>query len=491
MAAGRRDADDRRIRRGAGELAAAAGRRFDVRLQTEPQREPVVGDGDRVGLGAVIGVRVLAVIAQRPRVERDRRDDPFAVLQLKQLLDRFAEAGRLRQVLDAAGVANAGGAEETDRLPGAAADQRQDLVALTQTDFGDVFDLALAFDPAVAGNQNVTVLGDDKVLLAVFDLFLGVIDPRASFALGTFAVGFDQRLQFLADDPPTSAVVGVGGRFLEQLADLPRPFVFVLQLVQHDVDFEFRQPVELQFEDRVGLVLVQTLAPLPGGEAFHDLRRRVGLAVAVADDLEDLVQRVEDQRESVQDVDASFQGGQLVFEARGDDVQTEVQEVPQRLLQRHAAWRADLRILRRRQARQVDVEVVLQRRVLEQIRQDFVFVRALLQRQVDADIFGRKVADVGDQRQFPAVDQCPDAFAKNRFVDAERDAVDAEDAVFAFLDDVGGAPQFDRARTGGVDLAKLFLGVDDLSAGRKVRALDGVAGDQLIVLDVGVGQQFQ
>ncbi len=53
------------------------------------------------------------------------------------------------------------------------------------------------------------------------------------------------------------------------------------------------------------------------------------------------------------------------------------------------------------------------------------------------------------------------------------------------------AAQLDRALTGRVDLAQLFLGVDDLTAGRKVGTLDRIVGDQLVVFDLGITQQFQ
>jgi len=54
-------------------------------------------------------------------------------------------------------------------------------------------------------------------------------------------------------------------------------------------------------------------------EALHDLLRGVGLAVRLADDPDDLVERVEDGLEAFEDVDAPLERRQLVLEALGDD----------------------------------------------------------------------------------------------------------------------------------------------------------------------------
>ena len=62
-------------------------------------------------------------------------------------------------------------------------------------------------------------------------------------------------------------------------------------------DLEPREPVDLQLEDRVGLVGVER-------KALDDLLGRVRLALGLADDLQDLVERVEDLLEAFEDVDA-------------------------------------------------------------------------------------------------------------------------------------------------------------------------------------------
>ena len=71
---------------------------------------------------------------------------------------------------------------------------------------------------------------------------------------------------------------------------------FSLELLLDDEDLEPRQAVDLQLEDRVGLLGVEL-------EPLHDLLRGVRLAVRLPDDLQDLVERVEDGLEAFEDVD--------------------------------------------------------------------------------------------------------------------------------------------------------------------------------------------
>ena len=86
-------------------------------------------------------------------------------------------------------------------------------------------------------------------------------------------------------------------------------------------DLETGEPVDLQLEDGVGLLGVEL-------EPRHDLLGRVGLAVRLPDHLDDLVERVENGFEALEDVNPFLEGGQLVLEPPGDDFEPEVQEVP-------------------------------------------------------------------------------------------------------------------------------------------------------------------
>ena len=123
-------------------------------------------------------------------------------------------------------------------------------------------------------------------------------------------------LDLVADDLPAAVLV------LEQAADLARALALVGQLVLDDENLEARQAIQLQLEDGVGLLGVEL-------EALHDLLGRVGLAVRLADDADDLVERVEDLLEALEDVDALLQRLELVLEPVGDDLEPEVQEVPE------------------------------------------------------------------------------------------------------------------------------------------------------------------
>src|SRR5690606_17580467 len=89
-----------------------------------------------------------------------------------------------------------------------------------------------------------------------------------------------------------------------------------------DEDLELGQSVELELEDRVGLLGVERklLDQLLGG---------VGLTVALADELDDLVEDVENLLEAFENVDASAQCSELVFETPGHDLPAEMQEVPE------------------------------------------------------------------------------------------------------------------------------------------------------------------
>ena len=180
----------------------------------------------------------------------------------------------------------------------------------------------------------VRVRGDERARLSVF-----------------VGVRLLDLLELVADQRPAAS------SSLQQAADLRARLRLSASSFVDDEDLEPGQAIELQLENRVGLLGVEL-------EPLHDLLRRVGLAVGLADDADDLVERVEDLLEALEDVDPLLQRAELVLEARGDDVEPEVQEVPEDLLQVQPLGPADLRVLRRDEAGQVDGDVGLQRRVL-------------------------------------------------------------------------------------------------------------------------------
>ncbi len=86
-------------------------------------------------------------------------------------------------------------------------------------------------------------------------------------------------------------------------------------------------------------------------EPLHDLLGGVGLAVRLADDADDLVERVEDLLEALEDVNALLEGGELVLEPPGHHLEPEVQEVPEDRLQVEPLRPADLGVLGRDRGR--------------------------------------------------------------------------------------------------------------------------------------------
>src|SRR5262249_50563279 len=124
------------------------------------------------------------------------------------------------------------------------------------------------------------------------------------------------------------------GLVLEQRVDLSGATALLLELLPDNQNLESGQTINLQLENPVGLLGVEP-------EALHDLLRGVRLPLRLAHDLEDLVERVEDLLEAVEDVDALLQRVELVFEPLGDNVQPEVQEMPEDLVKIHPLRTAD------------------------------------------------------------------------------------------------------------------------------------------------------
>ncbi len=168
-----------------------------------------------------------------------------------------------------------------------------------------------------------------------------------------------------------------------------------------------------------------------------------------------------------------LQRGELVLEPPGDDVEAKMEEVPEDLLQIEPLGTADLRILRRDQARQVHREVDLQRRVLEEIRHDHLLVGVLLHLERDAHVLRREILHVEELRQLAAQHDLGDPLDELRLVHRVRNAVDVDRLGRArFRPGVPGAAETDRSRSRLVDLLQLLLRVENLAAGGEVGPLD-------------------
>ena len=99
---------------------------------------------------------------------------------------------------------------------------------------------------------------------------------------------------------------------------------------------------------------------------------------------------------------------QLELEAPRDDLEAEVEEVRGASPRGRAARaRPTSRVVGRDQAGEVDVEVRLQRRVLEEVRHHQLGIGVRLELQHDPHVVGRLVAHVDQLRQLPLDDHSP------------------------------------------------------------------------------------
>ena len=206
---------------------------------------------------------------------------------------------------------------------------------------------------------------------------------------------------------------------------------------------------------------------------MHDLLGRIRFSLGLADDADDLVERVEDLLEALENVDALVQPVELVLQTIGHDLEPEVQEVPEDRVQIALLRPPDLGILRRHERRQVDDDVGLERGVLEQIRHHHPRVRVLLQLQRNPHIVGGHVLDVEQRRKLARQHDIGDALDESRFVDRIRNAGDIEGLTRSRLRPFfPGRSKTNGARSRAVDLLDLLRRVQDLAAGRKVGPLD-------------------
>ena len=242
------------------------------------------------------------------------------------------------------------------------------------------------------------------------------------------------------------------------------------------------QPVNLQLEDGVGLVGVER-------EALHDLLRRVGLPLRLPDNLQDLVERIEHLLEALEDVDALPDGLQFVLEPLGDDLEPEMKEVPENRMQVEPFRAADLGILGRDEAGQIDDEAGLERRVLEEIRHHHLLVGVLLQLERDAHVVGRDVLHIEKRRETPAGGDITNSLDERRLVDRVGHAGDVNR-----LSRTRRRPllprrsQPDRSGAGFVDFFDLLRRVEHLGAGGKIGALHVAA--ELDAAQIRVVEQF-
>src|SRR5262249_45272591 len=107
---------------------------------------------------------------------------------------------------------------------------------------------------------------------------------------------------------------------------------------------------------------------------------------------------VEKFEKAGQDVQARFQLAQLVLQTAGDDLQSKVEKVAAKLLQRETSRLTDAGCCGRRECGQVDVEIDLQVGVLEEVGHHGFAGGIALDLDDDADDIGRLIAHVNRLR---------------------------------------------------------------------------------------------
>ena len=187
------------------------------------------------------------IIANRSGIQAERRDNLLAVLQLEEPLDRLAVPGGRRDIDQTRGIRDTEVAEEDRRRARAAGEHRQHRVALAHSRRRHVLDLLLTFDPAVARDDDDVVFFDDEVFGRVLRLAASEAIPVRRASPSFFWIS---SISTLTTHPASRLV-------LEERVDLARAAALLLELFPDDQDFESRQPINLQLEDRVGLIGVK------------------------------------------------------------------------------------------------------------------------------------------------------------------------------------------------------------------------------------------
>ena len=281
------------------------------------------------------------------------------------------------------------------------------------------------------------------------------VRPGNGGAAGVGIALFDVA-QLVLDQLPALALV------VEHQAEAGGEGALFGQLALDDLDFELGEAVELEFENGVGLVVVEP-------EAVHDALRGVGLVARRADEFDALVEGAEDFLEAFEQVNPLFELLELKGRAPDDHLHPEVEKALEHRHQVHALRRRDVGLVGRHEARQIHVEARLKGRVLEQVRHRRLGVRAAPQFEHDAHVVGGFVAHVHDLRHALVDDVVGDLLDQIALRHAVGDGVD-DDLPFAL--DAVLAAQVNGAFALFVDGLDFFGRVEDAPARGEVRPPD-------------------
>ena len=262
---------------------ADLGRCDAIGLQRRAQRQAVLGHDQQVRPRRIVLARRLDLRRDEALVRRDGADELDLIVELEELRDRFAVAGAGGHFVDAHRVGGAVVGEEDDVIERAGRHHGDDRIAFAHARPLDRRQSADALDPAVRGQDDVGVLLDDERLGVEFELILRGAELRC----GVVAVLLAQLVQLGLDDGPQL------GASNSRIASISSACCFFsLQFVEDLLDLHLGDLVKLGIEDRVGLDLIEL-------ERLHQLLGGVGCALAFADQLDRLVERVEDDLEAL------------------------------------------------------------------------------------------------------------------------------------------------------------------------------------------------
>src|ERR1019366_2871633 len=252
-----------------------------------------------------------------------------------------------------------------------------------------------------------------------------------------------------------------------------------LQLVGNFIDRKFRQAMQLQFEDGIGLAGGEGLFGIELGRAArgvdvdlfaaeveHQILAGVGAVGAAANDGDDVVEVIECREVAFENVLAVFRLLQQVGGAAADDVDAVLDEVLDGLDDPHFAG------LSVDHGEQDHREALLHLRVLEELVENDLRFGTALEFYHDAHAVAIAfVADVGDVFDVFVVDQLRDALDQAGLIHLIRNFGDDDGfAIFAEGLDGGFGAHHEAAATGAVGFENSSAAVND-AGGREVRAL--------------------
>ncbi len=236
-----------------------------------------LGDSHAKGwLRVVLGEYLEGLRRGTGQVARIMADDPhhlFAGIKRKPPLYRLPVPGGGLDVVGAQGVGPPAIREEGDRGAGAGPEEPPDLVSLPDADLGHIREAGLALHPAIPGDDDKGILGDDvSVLVVGVLLLLHLGDGGAAL----FAVFLAQLHQLGADLVPETRFRGENEVNAFSLGPL------FCQLLENGQNLQFGQAVELDLQDGVGLDVVQV-------KAIHQPLGGISLPLGLSNDLDGFV----------------------------------------------------------------------------------------------------------------------------------------------------------------------------------------------------------